>query len=535
MIDRIVGFAECLKPIALIGAGGIGKTSAALTVLHDDRIKRRFGEDRRFIRCDKFPASLIHFLRKLSKAIGAGIENPEDLDPLRPFLSSQNMFIVLDNAESVLDPQGASAQEIYAVIEELSQLDNICLCITSRISTFPPDCEWVDIPTLSMEAARDTFYRIYIHGDRSDRVNNILEQLDFHPLSITLLATVAHHNKWDTNRLGREWDERRTDMLQTDYNKSLAATIELSLSSLMFQRLGSNARNLLEVVAFFPQGVDEKNFDWLFPTIANRKNIFDKFCVLSLMYRSDGSVTMLAPLRHYLSPKDPSSAPLLCSTKGHYFSRLSVDVYPGKPGFEEARWITSEDVNVEHLLDIFTTVDATSDGVWGACADFMKHLVWHKPRLVGLGPKVEALPDDHPSRLECLFQLSQLFRTVGNHTERKRLLIHALKLSRKQGDDRWLSRTLGQLSDAYLSIGLYDEGIQHAREASEISERLGDTEEQAQCLINTTDSSTPRKKPHPMRSISSRRKANNFGPANAITFLAPYTISRATQRKPFAI
>ena len=482
LIEEIVGCGESLTPVALIGPGGIGKTSVALTVLHNDRIQQRFGLGRRFIRCDQFPASLTHFLRRLSEVIGANIKNPEDLNSLHPFLSSREMLIVLDNAESILDPRRPNAHEIYDAVEELSRFRNICLCITSRISTIPPACKTFEIPTLLMDPARDTFYRIYQRDERSDSVDNVLKQLDFHPLSITLLATVAHQSKWSTERLLTRWEERRTKVLQTEHNKSLAATIELSLTSPMFEELGPDARELLGIIAFFPQGIDENNLDWLFPTVSNGANIFDKFCILSLTHRNGGFITMLAPLRDYLSPQDPMSSLLLCTTKERYFTRMSTRVDPNRRGFEDARWIRSEDVNVEHLLDTFTSVDGNSDDVWEACINFMRHIFWHKQRLIVLRPKIEALPDDHPSKPECLLELSQLFRSVGSHTANKELLVQASKLFREREGGYRTAETLMYLAFTNRALSLYKEGISQAEESLEICERINHKLGQAHSL-----------------------------------------------------
>jgi tetratricopeptide (TPR) repeat protein len=367
-------------------------------------------------------------------------------------------------------------------VKELSQLETVCLCITSRISTVPPDCETLSIPTLSMESACDAFYRIYKNRERSDVVGSILEQLEFHPLSITLLATTASHNKWDYDRLVQEWDMHRTRVLRTDYNESLAATIELSLASPMFRELGPDARDLLGVIAFFPQGIDEKNLDWFFPSIPDRRKIFDKFCVLSLAYRSNGFVTMLAPLRDYLRPEDPTSSPLLHATKECYLSRLSINVDPNELSYEEARWITSEDANVEHLLDIFTSVDVNSDDIWDACVNFMEHIYWHKPRLVVLGPKLEGLPDDHPFKPICLFKFSWLFESVGNYAESKRLLVHTLKLWRERENDFQVAQILRDLAFTNQKLLLFTEGILQAKESLGIYERLDSTLGQAHSL-----------------------------------------------------
>jgi tetratricopeptide (TPR) repeat protein len=410
------------------------------------------------------------------------MENPEDMTPLRSLLSSKEMLIILDNAESILDPEGASAEEIYSVVDELCQFKKVCLCITSRITTVPPRCKRPKIPTLSMEAACDIFYGIYGDDGRSNIINDLLWRLDYHALSITLLATTASHNGWDFDRLANEWDTQRARVLQTRLNKSLTATMELSLSSPTFHSLGPDARDLLGVVAFFPQGVNEKTLDWLFPTISNRKTIFDGFCVLSLTYRGNGFVTMLAPIRDYLNPEDPQSSPLLCTARNRYFSRLSVDLHPDLPGFGEAQWIVLEDLNAEHLLDIFTSIDQNMDGIWAACYHFMEHLSWHKPRQTVLRPRIEGLPGNHLHKPKCLYALAHLFGRIGNDGQRKKHLVRALELERQRGDDDRVAKTLRYLADANRLLGLHKEGIRQAREGLEIYERIGDTIGQAECL-----------------------------------------------------
>jgi tetratricopeptide (TPR) repeat protein len=188
---------------------------------------------------------------------------------------------------------------------------------------------------------------------------------------------------------------------------------------------------------------------------------------------------MLAPLRDYLGPRDPRTSPLLCATKDHYLSRLKLlgDLEPDQPGFGESRWITSEDVNAEHLLNVFTSFDPVSDDIWDACGDFMRHLYWHKPRSTVLRPRIEGLSDDHRSKPQCLFRLSSLLGSLGNYVDQKRLLTRILELERGQGDDDRVARTLRELADTNRMLRLYEEGIRQSKEALEIWERLGDAED----------------------------------------------------------
>ena len=93
-------------------------------------------------------------------------------------------------------------------------------------------------------------------------IEGLLEKLEHHAVSIILLATVALQNRWDDDRLVREWEKQRTGILANRHSKgdpanSLATTIDPSLGPPMFVALGGDAREVLEIVAIFPQGIDE--------------------------------------------------------------------------------------------------------------------------------------------------------------------------------------------------------------------------------------------------------------------------------------
>ena len=181
LIEKIVGFVENLTPTALIGVGGIGKTSIVLTVLHHERIKEMFGENRRFIRCDQFPASSTYFLHRCG----------------------------------CRKPRGPHSATFVPLLQEGAHRPRRCRIHSRPTGNECPGDLWVSegaepagdhvslhhIPylyhPLRLQDPRhpNAVNRVCEHSERPDLADDILKQLDFHPLSITLLATVASNNK----------------------------------------------------------------------------------------------------------------------------------------------------------------------------------------------------------------------------------------------------------------------------------------------------------------------------------------------------
>ena len=297
IVNEILYLTDQVASAALFGSIGVGKSSVALTLLHHDRTKAKFGRNRHFMRCDDLTNSLEGFLERLSNALGAA--RTTDTAQLRSHLeSSPPLILLLDGVDAILDPLASEAEDIFATIEEFGCYQHVCLLTTSRMYPEISGFHRIEVPTLSGIEGQDAFYGV-CHLGRSTAVDNLIARLDFHPLSIDLLATAVRDNGWDGPALLKAWDGDQTDVLKTRYQQRLKDAVERSFLSPTIRTLGATAREALKAIAAFPSGVEEGRLVNIFPGITGIVFAVDVLCKFSLLYRQDGFVKMLSPFRFY--------------------------------------------------------------------------------------------------------------------------------------------------------------------------------------------------------------------------------------------
>ena len=499
LVQKVVNTVLRRSNVALIGMGGIGKTSIAKVVTNDASIAERFGTGRYFIKCDDFNASYDNFLDRVAQVLGAKGTSHQavTMNTLRQFLQKSDILLVFDNVESVTDAE-IDSDRIAEAIGEFASYSTVSLILTTRITMLPTDVvfERIPVPPLDKESAWKAFSTVYGRVARSKvaSLKELLLQLDHHPLSINLLAQAGVQNGWSPSELEEAWERECTRVL--DLNppgrnvskiQSLSVTIELSLHSPTIQSLGDDAREVMRAIAFLPRGVNRSKLSEMFPTVENIHEIFDTLGRLSLTLRSDdGFVTVLAPIRLHMSA-DKDYGALLSELRSYYYTEL--DASPGDEGFEKKRWIDSEDDNVERLINYFlnyssSDLDAIMD-TSTACENFLHLLYTQKPRRTILRPSVEKIPEDDTelavAKAWCLRRLGELERYLGDLAEARELLSDAQELFLHEEMRDSAASCLLQVARIGRDLGEYAEAERQFREASAIFSELRDSDGEAHC------------------------------------------------------
>ncbi|KAJ7875018.1 P-loop containing nucleoside triphosphate hydrolase protein [Mycena leptocephala] len=184
-------FSRGTPRIAILGAGGMGKTSLARAVIHHTDITEKYNQYRFFVACDSAATQV-----ELAALIGAhvGLKPGKDLTQqlIQYFSSSSDSLLILDNLETLWEP-AESRGKIEEFLSLLTGVDHLALLITMRGAERPAKVAWTHpflplLKPLEQAAARQTFIDIADNRHNPNEVDKVLSLTDNMPLAISLIA-----------------------------------------------------------------------------------------------------------------------------------------------------------------------------------------------------------------------------------------------------------------------------------------------------------------------------------------------------------
>ena len=130
-------FAQGTPRVAILGAGGMGKTSLSTAIVHHPQITSRYQEHRVFVACDRVSTSA-----QLASLIGAhiGLKPTGDLTQavVQYFSRNPPALLILDNFETVWEPSN-SREEVERFLALLTGVAHLALIVSSLIISWTRD------------------------------------------------------------------------------------------------------------------------------------------------------------------------------------------------------------------------------------------------------------------------------------------------------------------------------------------------------------------------------------------------------------
>ncbi|KAJ7457715.1 P-loop containing nucleoside triphosphate hydrolase protein [Mycena latifolia] len=409
-------FGEVTPRIAILGPGGIGKTSLARAILHHPELCAKYDQHRVFVACDT-TSNVI----QLAGLIGAHLGLKQGTNLIQPvvrhFSRSPPSLLILDNLETIWEPT-ESRVDVEKFLALLADVDQLALIITMRGAERPTNMCWTrpflaPLKPLTQDAARQTFLDIADNGHSFEEIDKILVLVDNMPLAIDLIAHLVDYE--GLARVLDRWEMERTSLLSDGYDRcsNLDLSISLSFESPRIQSL-PEAQELLSLLSILPDGLSDTELLQSKLPIDNILACKSVLLCTSLAHIDQKRLKVLAPIREYTQKAHPPTT-LIVQSLLQYFQELLefYETYQGTVAIADTVGrISSNFANINNILVNGLNQDNPDlvNTIYCAChfESFNRLSGRGWSQVMDLIPKVLPHPRNH--RLQVYFSIRLLIR-----------------------------------------------------------------------------------------------------------------------------
>ncbi|KAJ7264293.1 hypothetical protein C8J57DRAFT_1718718 [Mycena rebaudengoi] len=309
---------------AILGAGGMGKTSLATAALHNPQVEAKYSH-RYFVPCHSSP-TCTELAAKIANHIGLEKGSNMAKKVAHYFIHAPPSLLVLDNLETPWEPL-SSRSEVEEFLSLLTDVPHLGLMITLRGAERPSKVKWTcpflaPLQPLSNVAARQTFIEVADEGHDDASIKELLELTGNLPLAVSLIASVAG-SEGCAKALSR-WKLESTRMLSDGYDQrsSLDISIMLSYTS---SRMTPGAQELLSILSMLPDGLADADL------VQAKLPILDILaCKATLIQTAlafvgqDQHLKVLVPIREHILNIHPPANALKLRLREHFHEILDL-------------------------------------------------------------------------------------------------------------------------------------------------------------------------------------------------------------------
>lgn len=461
-----------LQPrIAILGSGGMGKTSIALHLIRNETVIARYKDCIYFLPCDAL-TSAESLAAQILQMLGVAAMSTENIITAmhRALKNSPPTLLLLDNFDSIWDAPdaGLNRNSLRDILQKIAGVPSAALIITMRASVPPPGIAWTVteiLPPLSPSSARDVFLKINdcsLHKSINDHkiLDELLHELDYVPLAIHLLAQVSIGFPLAFSL--KRWRDEKTGMLcmdgmTLDKLESVDVSIAVSITAMNIAR-NPHAIQLLGMLCLLPDGLFswQDRLDIIMETGGARAvTILKRFVLINVM---DDKLAVLSPIRHFILRHHPPNH----HAKRVYdlFWKFAMTHLPIEYGTDFKSAVDSlrpEMGNLESLIDDAVNFHP-SPNILHIATILSQHLCRTQPS-TNLLDKVAQLVPQVPLEFQAEYwrTLGDIYRKQHQYAEAREALTRAQDQFFDLGNRLEASHCLVSLGDVFSTQGDYAE------------------------------------------------------------------------------